>query len=59
MLVILSLIQKIDEKYLVVVKNYTDKKVLEMLGFEIGDLQLELVDELLLVLEVKETSQNL
>jgi hypothetical protein len=45
MLVILSLIQKIDEKYLVVVRNYTDRKVLEMLGFEIGDLQLELDDE--------------
>jgi hypothetical protein len=59
MLVILSLIQKIDEKYQVVVKNYTDKKVLEMLGFETEGLQLELVDELLLVLEVRETSQNL
>jgi hypothetical protein len=59
MLVILLLIQKIDEKFLEVVKNYTDKNELVMPEYETEDRQLELVEVLHSDQEMKETTQKI
>jgi hypothetical protein len=59
MLVILSLIQRQDERFLEVVKNYTDKNELVMPEFETEDLLLELVEVLHSDQEKKETTQKI
>jgi hypothetical protein len=58
MLVIQLLTQRQDERLLVRVKNFTDKKVLGMLEYEIEDHLLELVGVWYFDLEMKEITQN-
>jgi hypothetical protein len=58
MLVIQLLTQRQDERLLVRVKNFTDKKVLGMLEYEIEDRLLELVGVWYFDLEMKEITQN-